>query len=396
MDYLRLFKILLYAVAIFISMILGLSFFISYFPEWKTYGYEYLIYNQEANNIMPLEIQTARAWSYIALIIFIFSAIFSYRQILKIEDQKVKKVLMWSMGVFSWALIHYVVYQIYKNRYYERIYYYFNQDRKESINILIKKDFYKNSSNLSYTFFSYLALLISFCAFIFIILPLFNIPNSRFNEEDPQRTYLFGELSFLTKQVNLIIFFFMAIFIFFNQKTIFKNNSILISICSYTLIVVIVYWTILFPSSSKVGLSNRYPNPYFLMTTIWYHAVNPLIFISFAIWTMFRNKMAPKSFLQLSLQDIVYPSIYGIYIYGLPFFSQFSPYGSLTNINPHSISYYKPTDNPAIEIAQESGSLWNILLIVIFGLFFLLSLFIFWFANKTIFKICEKKSLKTQ
>ncbi len=396
MDFLKICKITIHSLLILICAILGLSFFIVSFPEWKTYGLSFLLYDHTIENIIPIQTQALRAGSLICLLVFLFSTFSTIFYIKNLEQSDVKKNLLFSCGFLIWIFIPYLFFLIRKNKYHKSFFEYLNIDiKKQENNLFFKKN---NNNNKIYAIFTCFVFLVSLTSFIFILLPIFNFPESRFEINDPRSNYLFDSVSFFTAQINILSFLFLLFFIPLNKKNIFRNNNILLSISSYITFVMIIFWIILFPSIAKSGIFNRYPNPFFLTVTIWLHLINPLCFILFSAYTFFKSENKTTNFWKLSQKYAIYPFFYSLYAFSTCFFTQFSPYGSLTNINPNSILWYSSSEiiGDGMNTIQKNGNPLMVLTIIPLAISLLLILFIFWLINSKISKSDIKKLLNVK
>ena len=84
------------------------------------------------------------------------------------------------------------------------------------------------------------------------------------------------------------------------------------------------------------------------------------------------------------MSHLAYPFEYGVYIYALPFITQTTIYGSITNINPNSVTFYDFWFNPGIESGlhtPSSGSWENIFFVIPIAILFSLILFLFWYSS---------------
>ncbi len=408
MNYKQISKITIYSTIMLIFAIIGIVIFSTDFPNWKLYGWNDLVdpINFEDPNVkMPISvsIQAARAWSAASLIICLLMIGFNSLEIKRMETSDYKKYFVSSIGIFTWLILPYTIYIGVKNKSYEDYFNYISQNRvganQMSLNSF-KNGFQKNGKRNSLfwnTAFGYFVLLITFIGFIFGFL-IFNDlfpqyiempegglkPGFSFEEYKSymETYYIFDTFSYFTQLTNIACFVFMTFFVAFSKKIAFRNNTILIAVSAYIFIVSAIFWVYLFPTSL-----DHYTKAFQWAKTSWTHAVVPVLFIAFAITSLLINKNAPQKFGKMIGVSMIYPLSYGVFTYSLPFYTRFSVYGSLTNINPNM------NTSIGLNEASKNGSLWMIGAIFLLGAIFILMIFIFWLIA---YKINKKESKKTE
>ena len=160
----------------------------------------------------------------------------------------------------------------------------------------------------------------------------------------------------------------------------------MISIASYIWIVCLIFWTYLFPISVK---NQTYVKDFQWVKTTWLHAVTPILFCIFFVTSVATNKEAPNKIKKIMIPYLIYPMAYACYIYPLPFFTRFSVYGTLTNLNPGM------STSVGINVSEPTGFGNPLMALGIFGLLvvFLLMVFGFWSIPYLINKKENKKNI---
>ena len=362
MNYKQISKITIYSIFVFFIFIIGLTMFIIDFPNWGKYGWSYL----SSDRVLPMSVQTSRAWCLSFLIFYCFLTILIIREIIKMKKTNYKKYFIWSLGIFTWLLIPYILYINIKEKSYILFYKYISQNRsgKEQICFISFKNGIKGVEKKDKlfwnTFFCYFVFLITFIDIIFVFsIQDLNLYNLKINN----KTIIFDIFSYFTQLSNIACFLFMFCFVFFHNKIAFRNNTLMIAVSGYIFIVSTVFWS----GIIAAGLWDKYNGVFGWLKTSWLHAVTPIFFITFFITSSFINKSAPKPFKSVFGITTIYPVIYAIYVYLLPLITRVSIYGSLTNLNPDMMMSN-----------GEFGSLWNMFYIPFMILYFFIVILIFW------------------
>ncbi|MGL5591228.1 MAG: DUF1600 domain-containing protein [Mycoplasmoidaceae bacterium] len=382
MDFKVFAKLTIYSTLINFLAIFGIVFFVLTIPTWSEYGYNFLRYDHNLGNVIPIDVQVFRGAAYLSLVLYLtFSAISIY-YIKNIENKKAKKILIHSGGFFVNFLLPYIIYFSLKNKYYKKFFKYINEIGKQENGIYKNKKFYEYNNHILYKIFTIFCFAVTVTAVIITLIPIITT-DKRFDSDNVRSNFFFGSLSFFTTQTNFLTFLFMISFIFFGNRVLFEDNKYLIHIASYIFIVLFVFWLLIFPKSMD-AIMLSYPRPFDLVKTTWHHGVNPIIFIIFSIWTLKITKRTPVKFDKLLISHILYPLVYAIYIYALPFFTQTSIYGWITNMNPNSTPYYDVRYNELVDSGQHipSSGRWESFFIVIpIAIVISLVLFAFWYFS---------------
>ncbi|MGL5592181.1 MAG: hypothetical protein ACRDCJ_02355 [Metamycoplasmataceae bacterium] len=380
MNYKQLSKITIYSIITMVFAIVGILVFSFDYPNWIKYDSSFLVDPVEWTNVseqlLPMSVQSARLWQAFSLVICIVMIMMTCWEIKKMEKTEYKKYYLASLGVFTWLMLPYTIYIGMKEKAYIKFLDYNSQDREEELQMSFES--FKNGISGSgrkdklfwNTIFGYLVLLVTLISTIFCFLnfnSLFGI--EKLNPIDPdilkpgftvqdyyatlRSQVIFGPLSTFTSLGNYTCFLFMLGFSLFSRKIAFRNNTIMILVASYIFVVLAIYWGYLFPQSLQ---NNEYVILFQWVRTSWTHAVVPFLVIGFTITSILISKSKPTNFKSLTLKGIPFPLFYGIYIYSIPFYTRWSVYGGLTNMNPNmdtsvGIEGVTKTGNPLMIIA---------------------------------------------
>lgn len=379
MDFLKVTKISFYSLFATIFFVVGLYSFIETLDYW-TPEFLDLKYDHLLQNAIPISIQLNRMLAYLCLILSIFVWILIFYNTLKIEDEKDKRILLFSIGIFTWILTPYIIYICVSKKYYQKYFKYISQNYTDQKAFSLKEP--KNKILFFNSLFGIFVWMISLVGFLYIFLAKSNL-----DKENPQSNFFIGEMSFFTNLNNWLVFIFMSFYLFFNKKIIFKQNTLMIGLTAYIVVVCIIFWVLLFPYTAE-GIEKNYRlsinGPTLLIKTIWVHAITPIFFTAYTINSFFLLKERTNTLLKTFGKLIIFPIIYGLYVFGLPFFSQFSVYGNVTNLNPGCIPFYDAiynSDPPYIP-----GSPLRIFILLGLAVLFLLLIFIFWLIASKISK----------
>lgn len=141
-----------------------------------------------------------------------------------------------------------------------------------------------------------------------------------------------------TVQSNILLWVYMLFYLFFRKHSFLKNNQWLLSNLVYIFFTFIGYNVILvgFAGYGYVG------NFFEIFENAWYHIICPLTFFIFGFcFFYFYKNQQPKSFWFSLLKQIIYPSIYVLYLITIPFLlvtpnnTNYSVYGDFTNVRDH-------------------------------------------------------------
>lgn len=336
----------------------------------QNYGWEYVIFNKG----MPLVEQAIRVGYIFVISLLAFFSIYSIY--LNIKLYKINQYLIYTIGAFNWCLIPYYIIVCKKNNYFKQYKNYLSFERKEPAQIS-HSHFLKVLTNKAKidklfwnTFICYLTL-ISTIIGMSLIISTYGVTGEK------STNVMFHFFVFFTLLSNEILFVFMIFFIFLHKKYFYRENTMMTYMTGYMLVVALVYWAYLFPQEGSLdpGIDG--------VESVWLHAINPILIITFCISSYFTNYVAPKhSWHKFALMGTCLPLVYALYAYLLPFVVNFSVYGSLTNLNPSFVNSAGET---------PGGPIW-LLGILVLALLFILCYSILWISNYYIVKIHNKKN----
>lgn len=215
-------------------------------------------------------------------------------------------------------------------------------------------------------------LLYYFTLSLFLVGFFLIILKSNKNFADPQYLPIIDKFSYFTNITNILCFFYLFLMLFFYNRTSFKNNTYLINLSAYIIIVSLIYWCFLFPVNVSVDAGNDKMK---LLRGVWLHAVDPIFFIAFAIFSFATNNNMNPSLKSNLGYGVIYPIWYGSYAYTIPFMARVTIYGFITNPNPYMILFGEKKSN---------GNPLVVLSILAFAILFILFIFIFNKINKKI------------
>lgn len=189
--------------------------------------------------------------------------------------------------------------------------------------------------------------------FIYTITLAFCIRNFVTYAQGPSWKIFFGIFDRFTWQSNLLLTFYMFLYLWKPDHQFFKNNTFLISTMVYVFFTFIGYNVVL------VGISGDRAyvgSPIEVTTNVWVHILAPLWFIIYGYTFMLSNaNKEPASFWRILLKGMIYPTIYAIYLITIPYTFKdyrlnpdvygnteglaYSVYGGATNTFENNTSY---------------------------------------------------------
>ncbi len=150
----------------------------------------------------------------------------------------------------------------------------------------------------------------------------------------PLENMWFDGLQFFTIQTNLMCYIYVIFKLMFPRAKMFKNDSILVCLIAYIVIVCLTYNFALLPFQSekaKLWPARKWAK------TIWEHIINPIVFVSTGFVSMKKNKIVKNSNSDLMSTlkfGMIVPTIYLLYALFSPFLTTTSVYDWVTNCNP--------------------------------------------------------------
>lgn len=145
----------------------------------------------------------------------------------------------------------------------------------------------------------------------------------------------FEGIHYFTLQTNLLCWVLVLTYVINPAFKIFKSKT-WFQICTCNIAIVsITYLAGLLPINIIDGSTNDWSD-YTWAKTMWEHAVNPIIFISFSMfYILFKKEILVLDYLTSLKYSMVIPTVYLFYVTCLPFVCNDSVYGFITNCNPN-------------------------------------------------------------
>ncbi|WP_208894800.1 DUF1600 domain-containing protein [Ureaplasma diversum] len=140
-----------------------------------------------------------------------------------------------------------------------------------------------------------------------------------------------GNLHYFTVQSNWMAIVVLLIYLINPKARIVKNNTYLITILVYILIVGVIWTGVLYPFNSRSPSWSWFNS----LTGFYHHIVTPITFLVFALYVLFNNKVATTiKYKHIICCTTFYFSIYLLYAIFLPIVANVSVYSLMTNVWP--------------------------------------------------------------
>lgn len=196
----------------------------------------------------------------------------------------------------------------------------------------------------------------------------------------PSDSLIINNLTYFTEWGNIGSFIFVFLIVITGHRFFFKNNSFTLAMLSYLSIIGIVFTLAFF------FMISFYHTPFtdVINTTrsVWFHFINPLSFVLFCAFLLKRSNQQMSKKSNYFIHSLLLPTIYGAFVYSLPFFTNFSVYGFVTNLNGNIIPYYG-NDDPNFYNGGWQSVFFLLLIILVFIATILSSRFL---LNKNLIK----------
>ncbi|MGL5246495.1 MAG: hypothetical protein ACRC8C_02930 [Mycoplasmoidaceae bacterium] len=183
------------------------------------------------------------------------------------------------------------------------------------------------------------------------------------NNNFPTNSLMMNNLSYFTEWGNIGSFIFMFLLVITGHRFFFKNNSYTLAMISYISIIGIVF------SLAFVFMIFLYhtpfDNPLSTAKSVWFHFINPLSFVIFGAFLLKRSNQEMDKSSKYLMHTLLLPTIYGGFVYSLPFFTNFTVYGFVTNLNGNIVPYYG-NDNPNFYNGGWQSVFFLLLIIITF------------------------------
>lgn len=244
---------------------------------------------------------------------------------------------------------------------------------KHTIITIKNNDIKKNDGLFWNTFVFTLVFLISIVSLIFIFLSL----DSPEELNDPRHLWWFRKFSYFTEWSNFSCFLVCILFLLNNRWKIFSNGKFVNYIAIYILFVFLVFWMVLLPGATIINgnLSFANKNVAGIISTGWFHLIMPLSYITFvAYYNYFLNDCRNIKIRNYYKTILYFPLTYALYAYTLPFISNLTIYGLMTNTNPNNTPFGD----------KHPGEYWHLVFVPILLLVFCVLTWVFLIISKKI------------
>ncbi|MGL5640518.1 MAG: DUF1600 domain-containing protein [Mycoplasmoidaceae bacterium] len=199
------------------------------------------------------------------------------------------------------------------------------------------------------------------------------------NKNFPTDSLIMNNLTYFTEWGNIGSFIFMLSLVVTGHKFFFKNNSYILAMISYMSIIGIVF-SLAFVFTIFL-YHTPFNDPQNTAKSIWFHFINPISFVIFGAFLLRRSNQQMDKSSKYLIHALLLPAIYGGFVYSIPFFTNFTVYGFVTNLNENIVPYYGD-DSPNF---YNGG--WQ-------SVFFLLLIIIMFFSVITLSKFLLGRNLK--
>ncbi|MGL4617288.1 MAG: DUF1600 domain-containing protein [Mycoplasmoidaceae bacterium] len=158
------------------------------------------------------------------------------------------------------------------------------------------------------------------------------------NNNFPTDSLIISNLTYFTEWGNISSFIFMLLLVITGHRFFFKNNSFTLAMICYMSIIGIIF------SLAFVFMIFLYHTPFNdpqnTAKSVWFHFINPFSFVCFGAFLLRRSNQQMNKNSKYLIHTLLLPAIYGSFVYSLPFFTNFSVYGFVTNLNKNIVPYY--------------------------------------------------------
>ena len=325
--------------------------------------------NSKINSSLSIVSQEQRAIFLVSLSTVLFITIF-IGYLFYINDVFKKKIINIIASPFSFILGFYFLYKlIQEKKIKEYIAHEYSSDSTFKIFGFYKANNDKEKLILTQNTIS---VALQFC--VSAIAFSFSFVYEGTNNNFPTDSLILSNLTYFTEWGNIGSFIFMFLLVVTGHRFFFKNNSFTLAMVSYMSIIGIIF------SLSFVFMISLYHTPFAdaenTTKSIWFHFINPLSFILFCALLLRRSNQKTEKGISYLVHALLMPAIYGAFVYSLPFFTNFSVYGFVTNLNSNIVPYYGDA-NPNFYNGGWQSVFFLILIIATFFVVIILSKFLF-------------------
>ncbi|MGL5591151.1 MAG: DUF1600 domain-containing protein [Mycoplasmoidaceae bacterium] len=189
----------------------------------------------------------------------------------------------------------------------------------------------------------------------------------------PTDSLIMNNLTYFTEWGNIGSFIFMLSLVITGHRFFFKNNSYTLAMISYISIIGVAF------SLAFVFMIFLYHTPFNdpqnTAKSVWFHFINPLSFVIFGAFLLRRSNQQMENNSKYLMHALLLPTIYGGFVYSIPFFTNFSVYGFVTNLNENIVPYYGD-DSPNFYNGGWQSVFFLLLIIIMFLTVIILSKFL--------------------
>lgn len=325
--------------------------------------------NSKINSSLSIVSQEQRAIFLVSLSTVLFITIF-IGYLFYINDVFKKKIINIIASPFSFILGFYFLYKLIQEKKFKE-YIADEYSRDSTFKIF---GFYKANNDKEKIIFTQntISVALQFC--VSAVAFSFSFVYEGTTNNFPTDSLILSNLTYFTEWGNIGSFIFMFLLVVTGHRFFFKNNSFTLAMVSYMSIIGIIF------SLSFVFMISFYHTPFVdaqnTTRSIWFHFINPLSFILFCALLLRRSSQKTEKGISYLVHTLLMPAIYGAFAYSLPFFTNFSVYGFVTNLNGNIVPYYGDS-NPNFYNGGWQSVFFLLLIIATFFVVIILSKFLF-------------------
>ena len=325
--------------------------------------------NSKINSSLSIVSQEQRAIFLVSLSAVLFITIF-IGYLFYINDVFKKKIINIIASPFSFILGFYFLYKLIQEKKFKE-YIADEYSRDSTFKIF---GFYKANNDKEKIIFTQNTISVAFQFCVSAIGFGFSFVYEGTTNNFPTDSLILSSLTYFTEWGNIGSFIFMFLLVVTGHRFFFKNNSFTLAMVSYMSIIGIIF------SLSFVFMISFYHTPFTdaqnTTRSIWFHFINPLSFVLFCALLLRRSSQKTEKGISYLVHTLLMPAIYGAFAYSLPFFTNFSVYGFVTNLNSNIVPYYGDS-NPNFYNGGWQSVFFLLLIIATFFVVIILSKFLF-------------------
>ncbi|MGL4950643.1 MAG: DUF1600 domain-containing protein [Mycoplasma sp.] len=311
-----------------------------------------IIISEELSISLPKYDAAVRLWFIFFSCLFLLSSYASFYYNFKLKSEC--SWLIFSCGLFGWALFPYFVITSYKNQYFREFLFSLKRDDHMYLSISHSNvvrcfrtwTFNRLFWNTILFYFTYWFVAVG------VILMFFWWDKSSVG--DAGFVLITDKLWNLGNLTTICTLFYLSYFWFSHKSCSHNNNSKITIIAAFYLVLFILYWSYVLPNQVSI----KSFDVDYLVTDLWTHAIVPIIFIWFAISCMIQSRNKPMGkFWMFQLMGMIIPTHYMLFAIILPFVAPYSAFGRVTNLNNLSTATGPVMSNAPIHVLSILGIL---------------------------------------